>query len=109
MSLISVVVPIYNVETYLPRALDSILSQTHKDWEAILVDDGSTDESGAIAENYAARDARFRVLHTPNSGVSQARNAALRIAKGKYLIFLDSDDFLHPQLMQLCLEATQRQ
>ena len=106
--MISVVVPIYNVERYLHRALDSILSQTHKDWEAILVDDGSTDGSGRIAEEYAAKDPRFKVIHKDNGGQSDARNVAMNHIRGEYLVFLDADDFLHPQLMSLCLEAMQR-
>ena len=106
--MISVVVPIYNVEKYLRRALDSILSQTHKDWEAILVDDGSTDGSGSIADEYARRDRRFRVVHKENGGLSDARNAGLQNISGEHLLFLDSDDFLHPQLMELCLEAMTR-
>ena len=103
--MISVIVPIYNVEMYLRRALESILSQTHKDWEAILVDDGSTDSSGCIAEEYAQRDHRFKVVHKPNGGLSDARNTGIKHLSGEYLIFLDADDFLHPQLMELCLEA----
>lgn len=103
--MISVIVPIYNVERYLHRALDSILNQTHKDWEAILVDDGSTDGSGHIAEEYARRDRRFKVIHKENGGLSDARNAGMKHINGEYLLFLDSDDFLHPQLMELCLEA----
>ena len=106
--MISVVVPIYNVEKYLRRALDSILSQTHKDWEAILVDDGSTDGSGSIADEYARRDRRFKVVHKENGGLSDARNAGLQSISGEHLLFLDSDDFLHPQLMELCLEAMTR-
>ena len=106
--MISVVVPIYNVERFLPRALDSILSQTHKDWEAILVDDGSTDTSGSIADEYARRDARFKVVHKENGGLSDARNAGMKLIRGEYLLFLDADDFLHPQLMALCLEAALR-
>ena len=106
--MVSVVVPIYNTETYLRRALDSILSQTHKDWEAILVDDGSTDASGRIAEEYEQCDRRFRVIHKPNGGQSEARNVGLEHISGEYLLFLDADDFMHPQLMSLCLEAIQR-
>lgn len=103
--MISVIVPIYNVEQYLHRALDSILSQTHKDWEAILVDDGSTDSSGRIAEEYAVCDSRFKVVHKSNGGLSDARNAGMQHITGEHLLFLDADDFLHPQLMELCLEA----
>lgn len=106
--MVSVVVPIYNVECYLHRALDSILSQTYKDWEAILVDDGSTDNSGQIAETYANNDRRFKVIHKPNGGLSDARNAGMQHISGEFLLFLDADDFMHPQLMELCLEAIQR-
>ena len=106
--MVSVIVPIYNVEQYLRRALDSILSQTHKDWEAILVDDGSTDSSGRIAEEYAVCDSRFKVVHKPNGGQSDARNVGMEHANGEFLLFLDADDFLHPQLMTLCLEAIGR-
>ncbi len=106
--MVSVVVPIYNVETLLRRALDSILSQTCKDWEAILVDDGSTDSSGRIAEEYAESDRRFQVIHKANGGQSEARNVGLQHARGEFLLFLDADDFLHPQLMELCLQAMLR-
>lgn len=107
-NIVSVIVPIYNVKRYLRRALDSILSQTHKAWEAILVDDGSTDGSSLIVDEYAGRDPRFKVIHKPNGGLSDARNAGMEHIGGEFLIFLDSDDFLHPQLMQLCLEAAVR-
>lgn len=108
MSLISVIVPIYNVEKYLTRALDSILAQTYHNWEAILVDDGSTDRSGSIADEYAQKDERFKVIHKENGGLSDARNVGMEHVTGEYLIFLDSDDFLHPQLMELCIQAAQR-
>ena len=106
--MVSIIVPIYNVEAYLRRALDSILSQTHKEWEAILVDDGSTDGSGRIAEEYAESDRRFQVIHKANGGQSEARNVGLQHARGEFLLFLDADDFLHPQLMELCLQAMLR-
>ena len=105
---ISVIIPIYNAEQYLQRALDSLLTQSHNNWEAILVDDGSPDSSGAIADDYASRDDRFKVIHKTNGGVSDARNVALKYACGKYLLFLDPDDFFHPQLMELCFKAAER-
>jgi glycosyltransferase involved in cell wall biosynthesis len=108
MSLISVIVPIYNVEKYLTRALDSILAQTYHDWEAILVDDGSIDKSGSIADEYAQKDERFKVIHKENGGLSDARNVGTEHVTGEYLLFLDSDDFLHPQLMELCIQVAQR-
>lgn len=106
---ISVIIPIYNVERYLRRALDSLLAQTHDNWEAILVDDGSPDACGTIADEYANKDNRFKVIHKTNGGLSDARNAGMRIASGKYLLFLDPDDFFHPQLMELCFKAAEKE
>ena len=106
---ISVIIPIYNVEKYLARALDSLLAQTHTNWEAILVDDGSPDNSGNIADEYANRDCRFKVIHQTNKGVSEARNVAMEQAEGKYTLFLDPDDFFHPQLMELCFNAAEKE
>lgn len=92
--LISIIVPIYKVEQYLPRCLDSILCQTFTDFEALLIDDGSPDRSGLIAEEYAARDSRIKVFHKENGGVSSARNYGLKQACGQYIAFCDSDDWL---------------
>ena len=105
---ISVVIPIYNVEPYLRRALDSLLAQTYSNWQAILVDDGSPDQSGIIADEYAGRDSRFTVIHKANGGLSDARNVGMKKASGKYLLFLDPDDFFHPQLMDLCFKAAEK-
>ena len=90
----SIIIPVYNVVPYIRECLDSVLAQTFTDWEAICVDDGSTDNSGAILDMYAARDKRFRVVHKVNEGVSSARNVGLEIAKGDIVMFLDSDDLL---------------
>jgi CDP-glycerol glycerophosphotransferase len=89
---LSVVVPIYNVERYLPECLDSLAAQAVDDFEAILVDDGSPDGSGAIAERYVERDPRFRLVRQPNGGLGSARNAGAALARGEFLAFLDSDD-----------------
>lgn len=97
--LISIIVPVYNVEKYLPRGLNSILIQTFTDWEAILVDDGSIDHSGAICDEYAVRDLRFKVIHKPNGGVSSARNWGLEVAIGEYIYFSDADDELMPDCL----------
>lgn len=94
--LLSVIVPVYNVEAYLPRCLDSILSQSYQNLEVLLVDDGSKDGSGRACDEYAARDSRVRVLHKENGGLSSARNAGLDMAKGEYLTFVDSDDWIEP-------------
>ncbi len=93
-ALISVIVPIYNVEAYLEQCVDSILNQTYKNLEVILVDDGSPDRCGMICDSYAAKDSRIVVVHKENGGLSDARNTGIDIAKGKYLTFVDSDDYL---------------
>ena len=94
MPFFSIIIPVYNVAPYLRECLDSVLAQTFTDWEAICVDDGSTDGSGAILDEYAAKDSRFRVFHQPNAGVSAARNKALDAARGAWIGFLDADDVL---------------
>ena len=93
--LISIIVPVYNVEKYLRPCLDSILSQTYTNWEAILVDDGSKDNSGKICDEYANKDNRFRVIHKENGGVSSARNRGIEDANGDWFYFSDSDDLLY--------------
>ena len=92
--MISIIIPIYNVEKYLRQCLDSVVNQTYQDWEAILVDDGSSDGSPAIYDEYAKKDSRFKVVHQANGGVSSARNIGLNKAHGEWLIFLDADDML---------------
>lgn len=92
--LISIIVPVYNVAKYLPRCIDSIISQTYSNLEIILVDDGSTDESGAICDEYSKTDKRIRVLHKENGGQSSARNAGLDIANGEFIAFADADDWV---------------
>lgn len=91
-SLISVIVPIYNVEKYLDKCVDSIIDQTYRNLEIILVDDGSPDNCGQICDEYAEKDNRIKVIHKENGGLSDARNAGLKISTGKYLVFVDSDD-----------------
>lgn len=92
--IISVIIPLYNVEQYLPECMESILSQTYRELEIIVVDDGSTDGCPGICDEYAKKDPRIRVIHQANCGVSVARNRGLAIASGKYLMFVDSDDLL---------------
>lgn len=99
MPQISIIVPVYNVESYLRECLDSIVSQTFSDWECLLINDGSHDKSGTICDEYAAKDARIRVIHKNNGGVSSARNVALDEIKGKWLTFVDSDDCLYPNAL----------
>ena len=105
MSQISVIVPVYKVEPYLSRCVDSILSQTFRDFELILVDDGSPDSCGKICDEYAKKDARIFVIHQENCGVSVARNNAiewtLKNSDSQWLTFIDSDDWIHPQYLEL--------
>lgn len=99
--LISIIIPIYNTEKYLRRCLDSVLTQTYKDFECILVDDGSTDASGKICDEYAAKDNRFKVFHKRNGGVSSARNLGLDNANGEYIAFCDADDYVEKNWIEV--------
>lgn len=105
MPKLSIVVPVYGVEPYLPKCIDSILNQTYRDFELILVDDGSPDSCGAICEEYAARDGRIHVIHQENQGVSAARNAGLDMARGEYLGFVDPDDWIQPEMYATLISA----
>lgn len=98
--LISVVVPVYNCAPYLDACLQSLEAQTLQNWEAVLVDDGSTDGSAALCDAWAGKDARFRVLHQKNAGVSAARNAGIEAVRGEYLAFVDADDRVEPEFLQ---------
>ncbi len=101
--LISVIVPVYNVEQYLHRCIDSILAQTYTNLEIILVDDGSPDRSGEICDAYAVQDSRVKAIHQENGGLSAARNAGLDICTGEYITFVDSDDYIEPDMIQTLL------
>ena len=96
----SIVIPVYNVAPYLRECLDSVRAQTFADWECICVDDGSTDGSGDILDEYASKDSRFRVIHQKNAGVSAARNKGLDEAQGEWVVFLDGDDVLAPTSLE---------
>ena len=104
---ISIIVPVYNVEKYLNRCFDSILNQTFTDFELILVDDGSTDNSGIICYEYKTKDNRIKVIHKENGGLSSARNAGLDIARGKYIGFVDSDDFINKDMYKILFDTIQ--
>ena len=106
--LISVIVPVYKAEKYLPACLDSLLGQTYQNFELLLVDDGSPDKYWEILQQYAARDARVRIFRKENGGVSSARNFGLRQAKGEYIGFVDSDDFVAPQYLEWMHRALQQ-
>lgn len=99
--LISIVVPVYNVAYLLERCIKSILNQTYRNLEIILVDDGSTDESGKLCDHYSKNDGRINVIHKTNGGLSSARNAGTKISNGKYLLFVDSDDWIKPNMVEI--------
>ena len=103
----SLIIPVYNVETYLRECLDSILRQSVEEWEAIVIDDGSSDRSGVIADEYAAKDSRITVIHQENQGVSIARNRGLEKAKGQWIWFIDSDDYIVPNALSVLVPAIQ--
>jgi len=105
MPKVSVIVPVYNAEKYLQECVDSILNQTLFDLELILVDDGSTDSSPALCDQYAAQDARVKVIHKPNGRAASARNAGLRTATGEYVAFVDSDDWISPDMYEKMLQT----
>lgn len=106
--LVSVIVPVYKVEPYLRTCLDSIAAQTYQTLEVILVDDGSPDRCGEICDAYAEKDCRFFVIHQPNGGLSAARNAGVKAAKGKWICFVDSDDAVHPDYVLALYEACRK-
>ena len=105
MDLISVIVPVYKVEPYLDKCVRSIVDQTYQNLEIILVDDGSPDRCGEICDAWAAKDSRIRVIHKENGGLSDARNAGMAVATGKYMGFVDSDDYIAPDMYRLLLEG----
>lgn len=97
---VSIIIPVYNVQAYLPQCLDSVLKQSYVNWKAILVDDGSTDDSGRICDDYARRDPRFKVVHQVNAGAANAKNTGLDHADGAYIAFIDSDDWVEPDWLE---------
>lgn len=104
--LISIIVPVYKVEKYIHRCIESAFAQTYRNWELILVDDGSPDRCGQICDSYASEDSRIHVIHKRNGGLSSARNAGLKICKGDYIAFLDSDDYLMPNALEDLIHAS---
>ena len=104
---VSIIIPIYNTGDKLVRCLESVLNQTHDDFECLLVDDGSIDQSPRIIDEFAAKDSRFKAIHKPNGGVSSARNEGLRIADGEWVVFLDSDDTIKPNHIEAMLSVVE--
>lgn len=108
MPAISIIIPMYGVEKYLRRCLDSVQNQTFTDWQAICVNDGSPDKSGEIAKEYAKKDKRFVVIDKENGGLSDARNVGMAHASGDYILYIDSDDFIHPQTLEIAYSLALR-
>lgn len=108
MPKVSIIVPVYKAEKYIKRCVDSIIAQTFSDWELLLIDDGSPDRSGEIIEDYAKADARVRVFHKENGGVSSARNLGLDNAQGEYLTFVDADDWIDADNLAVCLPVIEQ-
>ena len=105
--MISVIVPVYNVEPYLRKCLDSIVNQTYRDLEILVIDDGSTDWCGKICDEYAGKDGRIRVFHTENRGLSCARNLGLDNARGEWIGFVDSDDWIETDMYEVLLKRAE--
>ena len=105
---ISIIVPVYNTALYLSKCLNSIAAQTFTDFEVLMIDDGSTDGSGEICDRYSQSDSRFIAIHQSNQGVSASRNNGLKQARGNYISFIDSDDYIHPQMLELLYEAIRK-
>lgn len=108
MNIVTVIVPVYNVEKYIGKCIESILNQTYVSLQVILVNDGSTDNSGFICDSYKEKDPRINVIHQENGGLSSARNIALRNAIGEYIICVDSDDYIHPKMVEILLYALKK-
>lgn len=105
---LSIIMPVYNIGAYLAQSIESVINQTVSDWELIIVDDGSTDSSPAICDEYAARDSRIIVRHIENSGMSVARNIAISLSRGKYIGFVDSDDWVEPDMFAQLINTIER-
>jgi len=106
--MLSVIIPVYNAERYLEKSVSSIINQTYSDWELILVNDGSIDNSGDICDNFALRDPRIKVIHKQNGGVSSARNAGLDAVCGQFITFADSDDYIDANAFEICISEMQQ-
>lgn len=104
MPKVSIIVPVYKVEEYLRECINSIIAQTHQEWELLLIDDGSPDRSGEVCDEYAIKDKRIRAFHKKNGGVSSARNFGLEKMSGEWVIFVDADDTIAPKTLELCLQ-----
>ena len=102
--MVSIIMPVYNSEKYVSDAIESVCNQSYKNWELLIVNDGSTDQSSKIADDYAKKDSRIKVFHRNNEGVSMARNYALDKCNGNYITFIDSDDVYHPERLKKMMQ-----
>lgn len=102
--MITIIIPVYNTELYIKRCIDSILQQTYPDWELLLIDDGSTDKSGEICDQYVRESRKIRVIHNENQGPAASRACGVREAKGDWIMFVDSDDWIHPDMLQVMVQ-----
>lgn len=105
----SIIVPVYNVKEYLKKCVDSVLAQTQRDFELLLIDDGSTDGCGELCDTFAEADSRIRVIHQENGGLGSARNTGIQAAAGEWLLFVDSDDWIEPEILEKALAAGERE
>ena len=108
MCKVSVIIPVYNVEKYIEKCVKSVEAQTYQDYKIILVDDGSTDESGKLCDALAQKNEKITVIHQENKGLGGARNTGIRACDTEYILFLDSDDYIHPELLKKCMSAAQK-
>lgn len=106
--LITVIVAVYNIEDYVAKCIESVINQTYRTIEILVIDDGSTDKSGGICDAYAERDNRIKVFHGKNRGLSEARNQGIGYAKGDYLVFVDGDDWIHPQMIEMLYDVLKK-
>lgn len=106
--MVSVIIPVYNAEKYIKRCLDSVLAQSYRNFEVLLIDDGSTDNSGRICDEYRFRDNRIRVIHNKNCGVAATRNVGIREAQGDYIAFVDSDDYIDPDMLEIMVTRVKK-
>ena len=104
-NLVSIIIPVYNIKSYITKCIESVISQSYKNLEIILVDDGSSDKSGLICDDYAKSDNRIKVIHKKNGGLSDARNVAIDVAKGDFIYFIDGDDYIHHNSISVLIEA----
>lgn len=109
MPMVSIIMPVYNVEKYIRGSIDSVLAQTYTDFELIIVDDGSPDYSPQICDEYASKNNRIRVIHKLNGGLSSARNTGVDHANGKYILFIDSDDTIEPDLLEKVVPVAEKE